>query len=225
MPASSRTLYRCPSLLLATQCRFLSCRRFPKHTHVGGEEFLVLEGTFKDEYGEFPAGTYVRNPIGTEHAPWVDNDGCTIFVKLLQMGDTDAKPLYVNLDTEKEQRGKPAPYGTVLELYRNPYTGEVVEMCWMDPGAIVVPHNDNVQGQSSSVGGEELFIVEGSVCLGDDCYGKWGWLRFPAGHHHDGLFRRHPVVAGRSGAKVFRKTGHLTAHALSLAKIHIQEDD
>jgi anti-sigma factor ChrR (cupin superfamily) len=59
--------------------------KFPTHTHIGGEEFLVLKGTFKDQHGEFPAGTYVRNPIGTEHAPWVDDDGCTIMVKLLQV--------------------------------------------------------------------------------------------------------------------------------------------
>jgi anti-sigma factor ChrR (cupin superfamily) len=59
--------------------------KFPTHEHIGGEEFLVLKGTFKDQHGEFPAGTYVRNPIGTEHAPWVDDDGCTIMVKLLQV--------------------------------------------------------------------------------------------------------------------------------------------
>ena len=51
---------------------------FPEHEHIGGEEFLVLKGTFKDQFGEFPAGTYVRNPIGSVHAPWVDDDGCTI---------------------------------------------------------------------------------------------------------------------------------------------------
>ena len=58
---------------------------FPKHTHIGGEEFLVLKGTFKDQLGSFPEGTYVRNPIGSQHEPWVDEDGCTIMVKLLQV--------------------------------------------------------------------------------------------------------------------------------------------
>ena len=60
---------------------------FPTHTHVGGEEFVVLQGTFQDEHGAYPAGTYVRNPIGTSHAPWVDQDGCTILVKLLQVSE------------------------------------------------------------------------------------------------------------------------------------------
>eukprot|EP00797_Seminavis_robusta_P017133 Sro2559_g331280.1 Factor ChrR (124) ;mRNA; f:12829-13200 len=69
--------------------------KFPKHTHIGGEEFLVLKGTFKDQHGAFPAGTYVRNPIGSEHAPWVDGDGCTIMVKLLQVRDNTDGGIHV----------------------------------------------------------------------------------------------------------------------------------
>jgi anti-sigma factor ChrR (cupin superfamily) len=44
--------------------------RFPRHEHALGEEFLVLDGTFADKRGEYPAGTYVRNPPGSGHAPW-----------------------------------------------------------------------------------------------------------------------------------------------------------
>ncbi len=58
--------------------------KFPQHVHSGGEEFLVLEGTFSDETGDFPAGSYVRNPIDSEHAPFSE-EGCLIFVKLWQM--------------------------------------------------------------------------------------------------------------------------------------------
>ena len=43
--------------------------RFQFHAHGGGEEILVLEGVFSDEQGDYPAGTYVRNPPGTGHAP------------------------------------------------------------------------------------------------------------------------------------------------------------
>lgn len=35
------------------------------HTHVGGEEYLVLEGVFSDENADYPTGTYVRNPMGS----------------------------------------------------------------------------------------------------------------------------------------------------------------
>src|SRR3546814_13410513 len=33
---------------------------FPEHEHGGGEEFFVLEGTFEDEFGAYPAGTLDR---------------------------------------------------------------------------------------------------------------------------------------------------------------------
>ena len=56
---------------------------FSAHTHDGGEEFLVLEGIFSDEPGDFPAGTYIRNPPTSRHTPG-SRSGCTIFVKLWQ---------------------------------------------------------------------------------------------------------------------------------------------
>ena len=64
--------------------------QFSPHVHAGGEEFLVLEGVFQDEHGDFPVGTYVRNPINTSHTP-ASEPGCEIFVKLWQFdnGETD----------------------------------------------------------------------------------------------------------------------------------------
>ena len=58
--------------------------RFPTHVHGGGEEFLVLSGTFSDEHRDYPAGTYVRNGVGTSHAPFT-RDGCIILVRLWWM--------------------------------------------------------------------------------------------------------------------------------------------
>jgi len=59
---------------------------FPQHTHYGGEEFLVVSGVFSDEHADYTKGTYVRNPIGSSHAPFV-KPGCVILVKLRQMTD------------------------------------------------------------------------------------------------------------------------------------------
>jgi anti-sigma factor ChrR (cupin superfamily) len=39
--------------------RYAPRSRFSAHTHGGGEEFLVLDGVFQDEHGDFPAGFYV----------------------------------------------------------------------------------------------------------------------------------------------------------------------
>lgn len=50
--------------------RYAPDSHFSAHTHGGGEEFLVLEGIFSDEYGDYPAGTYIRNPVGSTHTPF-----------------------------------------------------------------------------------------------------------------------------------------------------------
>ncbi|NMU53125.1 cupin domain-containing protein, partial [Vibrio parahaemolyticus] len=48
---------------------------FSTHPHPHGEEILVLEGVFSDEHGDYPAGTYLRNPPGSQHAPY-SKEGC-----------------------------------------------------------------------------------------------------------------------------------------------------
>lgn len=68
---------------------------FPSHVHGSGEEFLVLDGVFSDETGHHPAGTYVRNPPGSSHAPYT-RDGCTIFVKLHQSDPADTARVIVD---------------------------------------------------------------------------------------------------------------------------------
>src|SRR5256886_4887353 len=60
--------------------RYAPNSHFSAHAHGGGEEFLVLEGVFSDEHGDYPPGTYVRNPVGSRHTPHSDG-GCTLFVK------------------------------------------------------------------------------------------------------------------------------------------------
>ncbi|MBM4258754.1 MAG: DUF4437 domain-containing protein [Deltaproteobacteria bacterium] len=61
--------------------RYAPGASFPAHTQARGEEILVLAGTFADENGTYPAGTYLRNPPGSRHHPY-SPDGCVIFVKL-----------------------------------------------------------------------------------------------------------------------------------------------
>lgn len=57
---------------------------FIPHTHFGGEEIFVLEGTFIDEKGEYPTGTWIRSPHLSSHNPFV-KEGCTILVKVGHM--------------------------------------------------------------------------------------------------------------------------------------------
>jgi anti-sigma factor ChrR (cupin superfamily) len=54
--------------------------RFQAHRHWGGEEVYVIDGTFEDEYGRYPAGHWIRSPHLSQHRPF-SREGCTILVK------------------------------------------------------------------------------------------------------------------------------------------------
>ena len=56
---------------------------FPGHAHPQGEEILVLDGVFSDEQGDYPAGSFLKNPHGSRHSPR-SQGGCTLFVRLPQ---------------------------------------------------------------------------------------------------------------------------------------------
>ena len=60
--------------------------RFSSHRHPGGEEILVLEGLFQDELGDYPAGTWLRNPRGSQHTPFTGPQGALIYVKVGHLG-------------------------------------------------------------------------------------------------------------------------------------------
>ncbi len=55
--------------------------RFNHHQHWGGEEILVLEGTFHDEHGSYPKGSWLRSPHQSKHTPFTKEDGALIYVK------------------------------------------------------------------------------------------------------------------------------------------------
>ena len=57
--------------------------------------FSSLDGIFSDEHGDYPTGTYVRNPLGSRHAPRT-GPGCTLLVKLRQMPLTEQKRLAIH---------------------------------------------------------------------------------------------------------------------------------
>jgi len=63
--------------------RYAPNGKFSPHVHTGGEEFVVLEGVFQDEHGDYPKDSYIRNPPQSSHTPG-SKDGCVIFVKLWQ---------------------------------------------------------------------------------------------------------------------------------------------
>lgn len=56
--------------------------QFKFHKHWGGEEIFVLEGTFYDEHGVYPKGSWLRSPHLSAHTPYTKEDGALIFVKI-----------------------------------------------------------------------------------------------------------------------------------------------
>jgi len=172
--------------------RYAPQSRFSAHVHGGGEEFLVLEGVFQDEYGDFPAGSYVRNPPTSSHTPG-SAPGCTIFVKLWQFDPDDRT--HVRLDTTGIAY-VPVPGRTGVEqipLFEGPHESVRLER-WAPEAEIVLP----------VMAGIELVVVEGGFGEGADRFERHSWLRLPAG-----ATLRARAAAG--GCRVWVKTGHLAA--------------
>ncbi|MEP5729493.1 MAG: cupin domain-containing protein [Sulfitobacter sp.] len=167
--------------------RYAPNSKFSEHTHTGGEEFIVLDGVFQDEHGDFPEGTYVRNPPTTAHTPGSE-PGCTIFVKLWQF-DLDDRTQFRK--TMADELATAENGVATAELHRDDF--EVVTYCHIDPGAMLT---------NANVGGLEMFVISGSVTEEDDTLKKGAWLRLPDGQTLN-------CEAGSGGAKVWIKTGHL----------------
>lgn len=162
---------------------------FPTHVHSGGEEFLVVEGIFSDEHGDFGPGTYVRNPVGTSHAP-SSRDGCVILVKLWQFQDQDTAPVTVDAIA-----GNYAIIGQGVEqLPLHTYGEEKVSMLRLTAGG--------EYRIADAAGGAELFVFEGTLGVDDRTVPERGWARFPAGHA--------VTLTTPKTATVYLKTGHLS---------------
>lgn len=165
---------------------------FDAHEHALGEEFLVLDGVFSDEMGEFPAGMYVRNPPGSGHRPHTVT-GCTIFVKLRQFELTDQT--YVRIDTTDQTAWQAGPADGLEVLRLHEFGTEEVMMLRMQPGAAYPAHEHPA--------GEEIFVVAGSFEDEQATYPKGTWVRYPAGSAH--------TPSSPSGCTLYLKKGHLPA--------------
>ena len=161
---------------------------FARHSHPGGEEIFVLDGIFEDESGSYPAGTYLRNPIGTSHRPSSTN-GCTLFVKLAQHALEDQQHLVIDTRSAAFVPG----YGGLRVLPLHTHGCVSTALVWWPAAERFVPH--------THVGGEEIFVLSGTF---QDEYGTYPagtWIRSPH------LSTHHPWVD--EDTLIFVKTGHL----------------
>lgn len=171
-----------------TIVRFAPGSAFSAHTHDGGEEYLVLDGTFQDEDGDFPVGSYVRNPPTSSHTP-AAQDGATILVKLHQFDPADRTQ--VQTDSGKADWTTAEDGVEVLVLHEDAHEYVVMER-WA-PGTTRV---------MDAPGGLEVFIVAGNLTESGDTLVRWDWLRLPVG-------ARLEATAGPQGAHIWVKLGHL----------------
>lgn len=170
-----------------TIVRYAPHSKFSAHTHTGGEEFIVLDGVFQDEHGDFPTGTYVRNPPTTSHTLGSDG-GCIIFVKLWQFDMADRTQFR---KTMADELGAPSNGVATAILHKDDM--ETVIYSELGAGAVL---------EQDAVGGLELLVISGSLEESGNALQKGSWLRLPEGS-------RLRAVAGSGGAKVWMKTGHL----------------
>lgn len=165
---------------------------FPPHAHPGGEEILVLSGTFSDEHGDFPEGWYLRNPPGSMHRP-SSREGALIFVKLRQMAPGEQHP--VRIDTRAPSSWQARAGRAVCPLF----AGHGEQVCLQR----VAPYAPLFDG---AIDGAELLVLEGELRLEGQACARGAWIRLPAGTYP-------ALLAGAAGATFYLKTGHLAGRA------------
>lgn len=153
--------------------------QFAGHEHPLGEEFLVLAGVFSDENGDYPAGTYVRNPPGSEHKPY-SQSGCLILVKLQQFRPDDHNHIVV-------ASAQPVESTVLFNDYE--------QVHWLRP-------HDNLRLTAEDhPGGIELLLLSGACDYAGRPWGAGTWIRLPA--------TSISTIELAAGSEAWVKTGHL----------------
>ena len=170
--------------------RYAPESNFPHHLHPGGEEILVLSGTFSADNSDYPAGWYLRNPPTSGHQPY-SHEGAVIFVKLWQM--TVDETHHVAIDTNDADNWQEQGGREVCQLYSD--AKEQVILQRINAGEALFT--------GIIVGGAELLVLEGTLIEAGQSYQRGGWIRLP-------VDATSQITAGENGATVYLKTGHLS---------------
>jgi anti-sigma factor ChrR (cupin superfamily) len=174
-----------------TIVRYAPHSQFSPHIHGGGEEFLVLEGVFQDEHGDYPVGTYVRNPPTSRHTPGSEV-GCVILVKLWQFNPDDRTQITIDTNQQTFVDSFDRPGVSQLELFRD------------DRETVRLEHwNANVNVELSAPNGLEVFVTQGSFMESGELFQRDSWLRLPA---RSGLLAQ----TGADGCRIWLKLGQIS---------------
>ena len=161
---------------------------FPAHSHPVGEEIFVLEGVFSDENGDYPAGSYLRNPPGSSHSPFSEK-GCTLFVKLDQFEPNDKQQIVLNTNNQEWLPG----HGGLQVMPLHSFGTESTALVKWPAGEKFLPH--------SHFGGEEIFVISGVFKDEHGDYPAGTWIRSPHLSQHNPWADEETII--------LVKTGHL----------------
>lgn len=161
---------------------------FSSHDHPLGEEILVLSGTFSDESGDYPAGTYFRNPEGFIHAPH-SKEGCTILVKLHQFNQGDRQQVRIDTNKTPWQTG----HGGLQVMPLHSFETESTALVRWPAGEKFQPHRH--------WGGEEILVLKGEFIDEHGRYPEGTWIRSPHLSEHNPYVEQETII--------WVKTGHL----------------
>ncbi len=159
---------------------------FHRHAHPEGEEILVLGGIFSDENGDYPAGSYIRNPPSSAHAPF-SRHGCVLFVKLDQFQAGDNK--VVRLDIGQSGEAQAEFRQEVLHQYRNETT------------YLINLNNGSDFQLSNTTAGVEVLVISGSVTINNRLLSQHGWFRSTEANS--------TITACTVNTRLLLKAGHL----------------
>ena len=161
---------------------------FPEHTHPLGEEIFVLKGTFSDEFGDYPMGSYIRNPPGSRHSPFT-REGCKLFVKLEQFHPEDTAQVVVRPDDHQWKKG----IGNLVVLSLHEFQTQHTALVYWPKNEKFQPHQH--------WGGEEILVISGEFIDEHGRYPASSWIRSPH------LSKHNPFVEEET--LILVKTGHL----------------
>jgi len=146
--------------------RFNPGSYFPVHAHPLGEEIYVLEGVFSDQYGDYPAGTYLRNPPGSSHQPFT-KEGCTLFVKLDQFQQDDTQQVVLR---PEDQQWRPG-IGKLRVCPLHSFGSTSTALVFWPANEVFHPH--------VHWGGEEIVVLKGEFTDEHGAYPAGSWIRSP----------------------------------------------
>ena len=159
---------------------------FPAHEHPMGEELYVIEGVFSDENGDYPAGTYIRNPPGSRHRPFT-KEGCMLFVKLDQFQEEDNKHVVIRPNEKQWNDG----IGNLKVTSLHSFGTESTALVWW-------PENERFQ-LHSHFGGEEVVVLKGKFIDEHGEYPSGSWIRSPHMSQHFPYVKEETLILVKVG--------------------------